>query len=148
MDGDTTSMKRTELLSEPVQLPPGGRIIGTKWVFKRKRNLRGEVERFRARLVALGFSQVFGLDYFGTYAPVARLSTLRLVYALSVLLMLSMASLDVEAAFMNATLDEELYIRAPTGTEQLPDGLVYRLKKSLYGLKQSPKQWNNMLKSS
>ena len=72
MNEEVSSMKRTDLLSEPVPLPPGGRVIGTKWVFKRKRNLEGWVERFRARLVALGFAQIFGLDYFGTYAPVAR----------------------------------------------------------------------------
>ena len=140
------SMKRTDILSDPVRLPENGRCIGTKWVFKKKRNLDGHVERFRARLVAKGFAQIFGLDYFGTYAPVARLGTLRIVYALAVLMCLTLASLDVEAAFMNAPLDEELYIRAPPGTDSLPDGYVYRLKKSLYGLKQSPKQWNDMLK--
>ena len=109
------------------------------------RNVNGLVERFRARLVAKGFMQVYGLDYFGTYAPVARLSTLRLLYALAVLMQLDLASLDVEAAFMNADLKEELFINAPSGTPQLPKGYVYRLKKSLYGLKQSPKEWNTML---
>ena len=146
MNEEFDSMKRTELLSDPVRLPVNGRVIGTKWVFKRKRNLEGGVERFRARLVAKGFSQIFGLDYFGTYAPVARLGTLRILYALAVLMCLTLASLDVEAAFMNANLDEELYIRAPPGTDQLPEGHVYRLKKSLYGLKQSPKQWNDLLR--
>ena len=114
------SMKRCDLLNDPVPLPPNGRVVGTKWVFKRKRNIEGKVERFRARLVAKGFMQIFGLDYFGTYAPVARLATLRLVYALAVLLKLELASLDVEAAFMNAELKEELYIRAPPGTTPSP----------------------------
>ena len=118
MNEEFDSMKRTELLSDPVRLPVNGRVIGTKWVFKRKRNLEGGVERFRARLVAKGFSQIFGLDYFGTYAPVASLGTLRILYALAVLMCLTLASLDVEAAFMNANLDEELYIRAPPGTDQ------------------------------
>jgi hypothetical protein len=139
------SMKRCDLLSDPVRLPSNGRIVGTKWVFKRKRNMQGLVERFRARLVAKGFMQVFGLDYFGTYAPVARLATLRMVYALAVSLQLDMASLDVEAAFMNAPLKEEMFINAPPGTPPLPKGFVYRLKKSLYGLKQSPREWNTML---
>ena len=71
-------------------------------MFKKKRNLDGHVERFRARLVAKGFAQIFGLDYFGTYAPVARLGTLRIVYAQAVLMYLTLASLDVEAALMNA----------------------------------------------
>ena len=57
-----------------------------------------------------------------------------------------MASIDVEAAFLNAKLDEELYIRAPRGTDALPKGHVYRLKKSLYGLKQTPRQWNELLR--
>ena len=146
MNEEFNSMKRTELLSDPVQIPVNGGVIGTKWVFKRKWNLEVGVEQFRARLVAKGFSQIFGLDYFGTYAPVARLGTLRIVYALAVLMCLTLASLDVEAAFLNAPLDEKLYIRAPPGTDQLPEGHVYRLKKSLYGLKQSPKQWNELLR--
>ena len=141
------SMFRCGTFSNPLDLPSYGRVVGTKWVFKRKRNLLGEVERFRARLVAKGFMQVYGLDYFGTYAPVARLATLRIVYAISVSLALKLASLDVEAAFMNAELKEELYINAPPGTAPLPKGTVYRLKRSLYGLKQSPKEWNTMLVS-
>ena len=92
-------------LIDPVQLPVNGRVIGTKWVFKGNRNFEGGVERYRARLVAKGFSQIIRLDYFGMYAPVARLGTLRMVYALAVLMYLSLASLDVEAAFLNATLD-------------------------------------------
>ena len=71
------SMKRTELLSDRVGLPVYGRVIGTKWVFKRKRNLKDGVERSQPRLVAKGFSHIFELDYFGTYGLVARLGTLR-----------------------------------------------------------------------
>ena len=138
MNEEFSSMKRLDVISYPMKLPPNGRVLGTKWMFKRKRNLQGLVERFRARLVAKGFMQVFGLDYFGTYAPVARLATLRLVYALCVSLDMKLASLDVEAAFMNAHLKEEMYINAPPGTPTLPKGYVYRLRRSLYGLKQSP----------
>ena len=85
------SMKRTEHLRDPVRLPVNGRAIGTKWVFKCKSNLEGGVERFRARLVAKGFSQIFVLDYFGTYAPIARLGTLRILYATAVLMCLTLA---------------------------------------------------------
>ena len=115
-------------------------------MFKHKRNLEGGLVSFLARLVTKSFSQIVGLDYFGTYATVARLDTLRIVYALAVLMCLTLALLDVEAAFINATLDKELYIRAPSGTDQLPEGHAYRLKKSLYGLKQSPRQWNDLLR--
>ena len=117
-------MRRTDLLSEPVQLLANGKVIKTKWVFKRKKDLNGSVQRFRARLVAKGFPQIFGLDYFGTYAPVARLGTLRMVYALALLMCLALASIDVEAAFLNAKLDEELYICAPPGTDAPPEGHV------------------------
>ena len=81
--------------------------MGTKWVYKKTRNLNGHVECFRARLMAKGFAQIFGLDYFGTCAPVTLLDNLRIVYALAVLMCLTLASLDVKAAFMNAPLDEE-----------------------------------------
>ena len=75
------SIKRTDHLSDPVQQSDNGTVIGSKWVFKWKRNLDGTVEWYRARLIGQGFSQVFGLDFFGTYAPVAKLKKLRVVYA-------------------------------------------------------------------
>jgi len=101
--------------------------------------------KYRARLVAKGFQQTFGLDYFDTYSPVARLSSLRLLYALSVELNLQLAAMDVDAAFLNADLSEDIYIKAPPGQPALPKGHVYKLLKSLYGLKQSPKSWNDTL---
>jgi hypothetical protein len=85
------------------------------------------------------------LDYFDTYSPVARLSSLRLLYAISVELGLELAAMDVDAAFLNAELNEDIYIKAPPGQPPLPNGYVYKLKKSLYGLKQSPKSWNDTL---
>ena len=139
------SLTRLQVLSKPLCLPDGARVVKTKWVYKRKRNADGTVERLRARLVAKGFSQVFGEDYFDTYAPVARLTTLRLVYAMTVVMDLSLAGMDVDAAFLNADLQEDLYIKAPVGTKPLPQGHVYKLLKALYGLKQSPKEWNVML---
>eukprot|EP01038_Epipyxis_sp_PR26KG_P014695 gene14695-19743_t len=136
------SLSRLQVLSEPLLLPEGARVIQTKWVYKRKRNKEGNIERHRARLVAKGFTQVFGEDFFDTYAPVARLTTLRIVYALTVMLDLSIAGMDVDAAFLNADLHENLYIKAPVGTKSLPKGYVYKLLKALYGLKQAPKEWN------
>eukprot|EP01034_Spumella_vulgaris_P029244 gene29244-36261_t len=138
------SLTRLQVLSKPLRLPDGARVVKTKWVYKRKRNADGTVERLRARLVAKGFSQVFGEDYFDTYAPVARLTTLRLVYAMTVVMDLSLAGMDVDAAFLNADLQEDLYIKAPVGTKPLPQKHVYKLLKALYGLKQSPKEWNHL----
>ena len=94
-DDKFASIKRTELLSDPVHLPVDGRVIRTKCVFKRYKNLKGDVKRYRARLV-------FGLDFFGSYAPVARLGTLRIVYALAGFKYLTLASVDVKAAFLYA----------------------------------------------
>jgi hypothetical protein len=139
------SIQRLNMLSEPMPLPSGCKPVGLRWVYKKKRNSLGEVTRYRARLVAKGFQQTFGLDYFDTYSPVARLSSLRLLYALSVELNLQLAAMDVDAAFLNADLTEDIYIRAPPGQPELPKGYVYKLLKSLYGLKQSPKSWNDTL---
>jgi hypothetical protein len=139
------SIRRLNMLSEPMPLPSGCKPVGLRWVYKKKRNANGEVARYRARLVAKGFQQTFGLDYFDTYSPVARLSSLRLLYALSVELDLQLAAMDVDAAFLNADLTEDIYIRAPPGQPQLQNGYVYKLLKSLYGLKQSPKSWNDTL---
>ena len=113
MNKEFNSMKQTDLISDPVRLPVNGRVIGTKWVFKRKRDVEGGGERFWARLKAKCFSQIFRLDYFDTYVPVAWFGILRIAYALAVLMFLTLASLNIEAAFLNVTLDEELYIRAP-----------------------------------
>ena len=140
------SLIRLNVLKES-DLPNGKRVIRTKWVYKKKRDKHGKVERYRARLVAKGFSQLFGIDYFDTYAPVARLTTLRIVYALTVMLGLRLDGSDVDAAFMNADLKEEIYVGSPVGLPPLPAGRVYKLEKALYGLKQSPKEWNELLDS-
>ena len=136
------SLERLHVLGDVVPLPPGKRVVGTKWVYKRKRDKDGRVSKYKARLVAKGFSQVFGVDYFDTYSPVARLTSLRIVYALAALLDLYIEGMDVDVAFLNASLEEDLYIKSPTGSKPLPQGHVYKLKKALYGLKQSPREWN------
>ena len=139
---EMTSLNRLHVLSKPERLPKGARKVKTKWIYKRKRDAKGNVVRYRARLVVRGFSQVFGIDYFDVYAPVARLTTLRLVYALSALMSLKIVGMDVDAAFMNAPLEEAVYIDAPEGQPSLPDGYVYKLNKALCGLKQAPRQLN------
>jgi uncharacterized protein involved in tolerance to divalent cations len=143
-EAEMQSLKRLQVL-EVVDLPAGTKTIKTKWIYKRKRRSDGTVHTYRARLVAKGFSQVYGTDYYDTYAPVARLTTLRIVYVLSAILNLHLVGMDVDAAFMNADLHEDIYIDAPVGTDKLPTGQVYKLKKALYGLKQSPKEWNRLL---
>ena len=132
--------------SEPGRLPPGRKPIRTKWIFKRKLHADGSVARYKARLVAQGFSQVEGEDYFETSAPVARMSTLRTVFSIAAARDFELVSMDVDAAYLNAPVEEELYVSLPDDfSPTLGRPFVRRLRKSLYGLKQSGKNWYNEL---
>ncbi|GKA00528.1 zinc finger, CCHC-type containing protein [Tanacetum coccineum] len=124
-------------------LPPGCRPLGCKWIFKRKIKVDGTVERFKARLVIQGFKQKSVIDYFDTYAPVARISTIRLLIALALIHSLIIHQMDIKTAFLNGVLEEEVYMNQPLGFI-LPgnENKVCKLIKSLYGLKQAPKQWH------
>ena len=133
------------VFSEPMLLPDGARVLNQRWVFKRKRDEHGNVIRYKARLTPQGCYQTFGIDFIDTYAPVARMTTVRYVLALSVLLSLRVSTVDFQNAFLNAPLSEDIYVNAPPGSEPLPEGYVYKLQRSLYGLKQSPREWNQML---
>jgi hypothetical protein len=129
------------------ELPPGRKAIGTKWVFKTKTNSAGEIVRYKARLVIQGFSQVEGIDFFETYAPVANIITVRTILAVATSLDWELEQMDVDTAFLNAPVEEEIYAAMPPGyVQHSPTGgrLVYRLRRSLYGLKQAPKNWNSV----
>ena len=103
-------------------------------------------ERYKARLVARGFDQKFGLDYDETFCPVVRMESLRTLVVLSSQRGLELHQVDVHTAFLNGTLQEEVYMKQPTGYERKgEEHLVCRLKKSIYGLKQSPRCWNTAL---
>ncbi|GKA88615.1 zinc finger, CCHC-type containing protein [Tanacetum coccineum] len=124
-------------------LPPGYRPLGCKWIFKRKLKVDGTIEKFKARLVIQGFKQKSGINYFDTYALVARISTIRLLIAITSINSLIIHQMDVKTTFLNGKLDEEVYMNQPQGFI-LPgnENKVCKLIKSLYGLKQAPKQWN------
>jgi hypothetical protein len=126
-----------------VDLPPGSNTIGCKWVFRRKYRTDGTIQTFKARLVAKGFRQREGIDYFDTYAPVARITSIRVLIALASIYKLVVHQMDVKTAFLNGDLDEEVYMDQPEGFV-LPgnEKKVCKLVKSLYGLKQAPKQWH------
>jgi hypothetical protein len=129
---------------ELVDLPPEKKTIGTKWVFKVKQNPDGTIERFKARLVAKGYSQVEGIDYQETFAPVVRLNTIRIILAIANHFDMEIQHMDVDTAFLYGNLQEEIYIQQPEGFISQPEK-VCRLKKSIYGLKQAPKVWNDLL---
>ncbi|GKD11562.1 retrovirus-related pol polyprotein from transposon TNT 1-94 [Tanacetum coccineum] len=125
-------------------LPPGSKAIGCRWVFRIKYHTDGSIQTFKARLVIQGFSQRQGVDYFDTYAPVARITSIRVLFALASIYNLPIHQMDVKTAFLNGDLDEEVYMKQPEGFV-LPghENKVCKLKKSLYGLKQAPKQWHD-----
>ena len=124
-----------------VECPEGVYPIGSRWCFSLKLGDMGQVVRHKARVVAKGFTQREGLDYDLTFAPVTSKSTLRILLAGMVHNKMFARQLDIKTAFLNGVLEEELYMVQPQGFE-VPGGLVCRLLKSLYGLKQSPRRWS------
>ncbi|GKB00635.1 retrovirus-related pol polyprotein from transposon TNT 1-94 [Tanacetum coccineum] len=125
---------------ELVPQPRNMTIIGTKWVFRNKLDENGIVSRNKARLVAQGYNQQEGIDYDETYAPVARLESIRILLAYACALDFKLFQMDVKSAFLNGFINEEVYVAQPPGfiDFEKPDH-VYKLKKALYGLKQAPK---------
>jgi hypothetical protein len=123
-----------------VDPPRDVNVIGTKWVFKNKKGEDDEVMRNKAHLVAQGYSQVEGLDFGETFAPVARLEAIRILLAFAASRGFKLYQMDVKSAFLNGVIQEEVYVRQPPGFEspKYPDR-VYNLSKALYGLKQAPR---------
>ncbi|KAI5313515.1 hypothetical protein L3X38_042691 [Prunus dulcis] len=131
-----------------VDRPFGKPIIGVKWVYKTKLNLDGSVQKNKARLVAKGYSQKPGIDYNETFAPVARLDTIRTLIALAVQKEWNLYQLDVKSAFLNGVLKEEVYVEQPQGFVKDNEEIrVYKLNKALYGLKQAPRAWYDEIDS-
>src|SRR6202789_4023968 len=129
---------------ELVQKPPDAVPISNKWIFFNKWNKEGEVVRYRARLVAKGYAQQPGFDYRETFLPVVRMDTLHAILALVPEKELKLHQMDVKGAYLNGTLQEIIYMKQHEGWED-ETGRVCRLVKSLYGLKQAGREWNNEL---
>ena len=127
-------------------LPMGSKALPHKSIYTIKRDLKGNIIKYKARLVAQGFFQVFGIDYTDTYSSVAKFVSIRILLAISVQLGLIIHTMDVNTAFLNATLEEDIWVQIPTGTK-LPEGDdgIYKLLKSLYGLKQASRCWNHLI---
>ena len=125
-----------------VDLPTSSKPIGCKWVFRRKYNANGSIQTFKVRLVAKGFNQREGIDYFDTYASVAKITSIRVLLALATIYKLIVLQMDVKISFLNGDLDEEVYMEQLEGFV-LPrnEKKVCKLVKSLYSLKQALKQW-------
>ena len=117
----------------------------TKWVYKLKHGASGELKSYNVRLVACGYAQIFGVDFDETYSPVARLTSLRILFAISAQLRLRIHQMDVDTAFLNAEVSEEIYIKPLEGFPRPPNMNCFRLKKALYGLKRSPRERYNKI---
>ena len=125
---------------ELVDLPPGNKPLGCKWIFKKKMKADGSIDKYKARLVAKGYRQKEGLDYFDTYSPVTRITSIRMLIDIAALHNLEIHQMDLKTTFLNGELDEEIYMEQPEGFI-VPgnESKVCRLVKSLYGLKQAPR---------
>ena len=136
---------------EVVDAPEGVNVVGSKWVFRAKKDAAGNIVRYKARLVAQGFSQVPGVDYFDTFAPVARLASIRTVLAFAAAEDYETGQIDIKGAYLNGKLteDEVIYMKQPPGYEERGGASgrvkVLRLVKTLYGLKQAGRRWYQML---
>nr|KYP63826.1 Retrovirus-related Pol polyprotein from transposon TNT 1-94 [Cajanus cajan] len=131
-----------------VSLPSNRIAFGCKWVFRVKENPDDIVHKYKARLVAKGFHHQFGFDYNETFSPVVKPVTIRFILTLALTHHWSIQQLDVNNAFLNENLEEEVYMSQPPGFESSDKTLVYKLHKAIYGLKQAPHAWFDKLKAT
>lgn len=128
-----------------MELPKGRKLVGVKWVYKLKTTVDGS-KRYKARLVAKGFSQKYGQDYDEIFAPVVKITTLRTLLAVASHKNMFVRHIDVKTAFLNGIIDTEIYIKQPEGfVEPGKENLVCKLNRSIYGLKQSARCWNQRI---
>lgn len=123
-------------------LPAGCKAVSCKWVFKHKLNAQGEIARYKSRLVARGFSQVAGVDFHETFSPVVKTQSIRMMLALAAARDWDLEQMDVSTAFLYGDLEEDIYMEQPEGfVDPEHPTWVCKLKKTLYGLKRSAREW-------
>ncbi|KAL0435109.1 UNVERIFIED_CONTAM: Retrovirus-related Pol polyprotein from transposon RE1 [Sesamum radiatum] len=141
MEKGIYALKNNEIWELTI-LPPDKRAISSKWVFKLKMNPDGSVKRYKARLVAKGYNQIEGVDYFDSFSPIAKTVTVRVLLTIAIIKSWSFFQVDVNNTFLHGHLDEDVYMTPPAGYTKARSGQVCKLKRSLYGLKQTSRQWN------
>ena len=115
-------------------------VVSTKWIFKAKQNADGTLNKLKARLVARGYEQTAGVDFFETFSPVIKPATLKVIFTLAITFQWDIKQMDINNAFLNGVLHEEVYVTQPKGYEDSSKPLhVCKLHKALYGLKQAPR---------
>ena len=141
MNEEMASLKKNDTW-DLVPFLEGQKPVGCKWVFKKKVGSDGSVEKYKAQLVAQGYSQVEGIDYGEIFSPVAKLTSIRLLLSLAAAYNFEVEQMDVKTTFLHGDLKEEIYMsQLEQFVEKGKENLVCKLKKSLYGLKQSPRMW-------
>ncbi|XP_071694321.1 uncharacterized protein [Rutidosis leptorrhynchoides] len=126
-----------------VDLPLNRKAVGSKWIFKKKTDMDGNVHTFKARLVAKGFTQTHGIDYDRTFSPVAMLKSIRILIAIAAYYDYEIWQMDVKIAFLNGHLSEDVYMEQPEGfVNPKYHNKVCKIKRAIYGLKQASRSWN------
>ena len=131
-------------LYDGVECPQNRKVVGCKWMFHIKRGAGGSIEWYKARLVAQGFTQVEGVDYSETFAPISKFASICTLLTLAALFDLEVDQMDIKSVFLNGKLDEEIFMAPPPGSS-CSEGFVWRLFKVLYGLKQASREWYKMI---
>ncbi|CAI5467774.1 unnamed protein product [Closterium sp. Yama58-4] len=147
MDAEMASWKSTRTYVDEVP-PPGANIVSGMWIFRVKRP-PGSPPVFKARYVARGFSQREGVDFFHTFSPTPKMTTLRVLLHIAAQRDYELHSLDFSTAFLQGSLHEEIWLRRPPGfTGSVPPGTQWRLQRPVYGLRQAPREWHDTLRTT
>lgn len=144
MERELQSHKENDTWTEVYHLPEGAYVVDTKWIYKIKRHQDGTIKKFKARLVARGFTQRPGIDYDETHAPVVKFTSMRTMLAIAAYHDMEIHQMDVVTAFLNSDIDTDIYIKLEDDTGKVK---YAKLNKSLYGLKQAPRLWNQTIDS-
>ena len=146
IEAKLTALKKAQMW-QLVKPPDDANIVGSHWVFQLKHNAEGKIMKYKACLVAQGYMQAFGINYDDTFSPIAKLPSLQIIASLAAQNNWPIQQMDVNSAYLNAPLQECVYMRQPPGFET-SDSSVCLLKKCLYRLKQSRREWYKCLSNA